>query len=584
MKSLKKLAGIFMSVLVAVTSITVTICPKSVQAAYTEKSGYVTGDNVNVRTGPGTENISLTKLSTGHEVRIKGEAKAANGAIWYLIWFTKNGSQMEGYMHSDYVRVAFTPSDTAEDADYELYLEKQGFPESYRRYLRVLHQQNPLWIFVALPTGIEWENAVAGESKLGTNLVPQSSITSFKSLANGAINWDTGSWNGFDGASWVAASKSVIRYYLDPRNFLTGEKTILQFESLYYEEGVHTVNGVENILKGTHMEGGEFAAYFMGAGKAYNISPYHLAARARQETGVNGSNSTKPQKDAAYAEFNGYYNFFNIGASPNGAHDAMYNGLARAKAEGWDTPQKSIYGGAQIIASRYIARGQSTLYLQKFDVVDGGDGYYAHQYMTNLLAASSEAKLMESTYSDFRAAAITFSVPVYLNMPDTPAPCPTDNGSPYSVLSDLNISGMEFEQMFDDYTFQYTAAGETSEPSVQVNAAAYAPDAVISGNGVVQLAEGRNVINVQCTGRDGSVRTYSIVVNRKRSANVKMGDVNKDNAVNSIDALLVLRASVEAETLTEEQIQCADVNKNGIIDADDALLILQYVTGVVESL
>ena len=170
---------------------------------------------------------------------------------------------------------------------------------------------------------------------------------------------------------------------------------------------------------------------------------------------------------------------------------------------------------------------------------------------------------------------------MFLNMPDTPAPCPTDNGSPYNVLSDLSISGMEFEQKFDEYTHQYTVAGSTSASQVQINAAAYAPDAVIIGNNRVELKEGENVLKVQCTGRDGAVRTYSITINRKTTGGAGMGDVNADGTINSIDALLVLRASVGMEELNGAQKQCADTNKNGVMDAGDALLILQYITGIV---
>ncbi len=577
----------------------------AIKETFEEKNGYVTADNVNVRNGAGTGYTSITQLSTGHEVRIIGEATASNGILWYQITFDKNGVTLTGYMHSTYVRVGvyeppkepeetFTPSEGVEDAEYELYLEQQGFPESYRRYLRSLHKINPLWIFVALPTGIQWENAVAEESRLGKNLVPAGSITSYKSLQEGAINWSTGKWIGFDTDSWVAASENVVRYYLDPRNFLMGQSTMLQFESLSYEEGVHNKEDVENLLKGTHMEYGktvingetiDFAQIFMDAGKANNVSPFHLASRAIQETGTDGSNSSKEIKDEQYAAFNGYYNFFNIGASPTSNNTAMYNGLARAQAEGWDSPAKSIDGGAQIIASRYIARGQNTLYLQKFDVVDGGDGYYAHQYMTNLLAASSEAKLMEKTYSDYEAEAITFIVPVYLNMPQEPASCPVDNGSAYSVLSDLSITDLSFEQEFDEYTFEYTVAGETTADYIQVNASAYSPTAIIKGIGVVALEPGENTITVTCSGSDGSSRAYRIKVTRKQLPLQRIkGDANGDYIVDAIDALTVLRASVGTTALTEEDMKYADINGNGMADAQDALSILQYLTGTISSL
>lgn len=548
------------------------------------KEGYVTADKVNVREGAGTSYTSLAKLDAGTQVQILGETLLENGVVWYHISYTLNGVSGTGYMHSNYVRVALNPSENVTDEDYEKYLEQQDFPESYRKYLRVLHAENPLWIFVAMPTGIEWENAVEAESRTGANLVPSGSITSFKSLKNGAIDWTTGVWTGYDTANWVAASEGVVRYYLDPRSFLTGESSMLQFESLKYEQ-TQTIQGIANILKGSHMDTQEFYEIFMRAGQDYDVSPYHLATRARQETGVNGSNSTKAVKDDAYAEFNNYYNFFNIGAAPSAEHDAMYNGLARAKAEGWDTPEKSIRGGAQILAQKYIARGQNTLYLQKFDVVDGGDGYYAHQYMTNLLAAESEARTMQKTYGNLKESAVTYILPVYLNMPDTPAACPTDNGSPYSVLSGLEIKDMKLDKRFDEYTFEYSATEETQAQYVEVSASAYAPGAVISGAGVRELVPGENKLEISCTGTDGSVRIYTInVVCALQPAERQKGDANGDGVTDAADALYILRASVGLETVTDEDLVYADINQNSQPDAEDAWMVLQYITGVIGEL
>lgn len=567
-----------------------------------DKDGYVTGDGVNVRSGAGTANDKITQLNTGHEVHIKGQLAASNGVMWYQITFTKDGQAYEGYMSSAYVRASDPvvpddpqpeePSGPVDDPEYEKYLEQQGFPESYRTYLRALHKQNPLWIFVAKPTDIQWENAVAAESKLRVNLVPSSSITSYKSLKSGAIDWSTGKWVGFDTDRWVAASESVVRHYLDPRSFLKDENTILQFESLSYEES-QTKEGVENIIKGTYMEYGntvidgvtiDFADIFMKAGRESGVSPYHLATRARQETGVNGSNSSKQFKDEEYAQFNGYYNFFNIGAAPDkDGNNAMFNGLSRAAAEGWDSPEKSIVGGAKIVAQNYISKEQNTLYFQKFDVVDGGNGYYSHQYMTNLLAAESEARTMEKTYTDFRGSAITFIVPVYQNVPNEPEARPIYDGSAYSILDSLEVSGLSLDKWFDGYKFQYSVPYVVDADTVQINASTNAPGAVVTGTGTAKLQAGENDIAVTCTGTDGTANTYHITITRTGTVR-GMGDVNGDGLVNSSDALWILRASAQLDDLLEGDFKYADVNGNGMADAEDALFILQYITGFKEEL
>lgn len=88
----------------------------------------------------------------------------------------------------------------------------------------------------------------------------------------------------------------------------------------------------------------------------------------------------------------------------------------------WTTPKKAIIGGAEYISKGYIAKGQYTSYLKKFNV--NPNGYYPvynHQYMANLRAPASEAA---STYNSLEKNNLlnepfNFVIPVYENMPDT---------------------------------------------------------------------------------------------------------------------------------------------------------------------
>lgn len=88
----------------------------------------------------------------------------------------------------------------------------------------------------------------------------------------------------------------------------------------------------------------------------------------------------------------------------------------------WTTPKKAIVGGAEYISKGYIAKGQYTSYLKKFNV--NPSGYYPvynHQYMANLRAPMSEAS---TTYNSLKnngllENAINFVIPVYNDMPET---------------------------------------------------------------------------------------------------------------------------------------------------------------------
>lgn len=545
----------------------------SVAWAFVEKPGYVTGDEVNVRTGAGTTNGKICSLKLGHEVTILGEELAAsNGATWYEIRFTLDGATKTGFIHSNYVRTVLPEVSADEDPAYEQYLELQQFPESYRVRLRALHKRHPKWTFVALPTGLSWKDVVNNESKIGENLVPKTSKTSWKSLEEGAYDWNAGSWIGMDGASWVSASRALIKHYLDPRSFLEESYRVLQFATLSYQEGEQTKEGLANVLRGSFMDTEEYYEIFLKAGKANGVNPYHLAARCRQEVGSQGSNSTKTEKDPAYAEFNGYYNFFNIGASPTAEHDSMYNGLSRAKKEGWDTPEKAILGGSAIVASKYVNVGQNTLYLEKFDVVDGGNGFYWHQYMTNLQAAASEAAIMKKAYSDFDEEAVTYHVPVYGDMPQLPCPEPSYDGSVQCVLKNVSLNGYSLKEEFDPYVFSYEIKGATALPDGSVvQAQAYAPGASVA----VNRREDQGLLEVVCTGSDGASLTYRFGLDSSPELQRKPGDVNNDGRVDVKDAYLVLQSQVELITLDDLQQSYGDVNADGVVDVSDAMEIMR---------
>ena len=62
------------------------------------------------------------------------------------------------------------------------------------------------------------------------------------------------------------------------------------------------------------------------------------------------------------------------------------------------------------------------------------------------------------------------------------------------------------------------------------------------------------------------------------------GDVNLDGTVTAADAMLVLSATSNLESLSAEQIIRADVTYDGTVNSVDALRILMYVTGNVSDL
>lgn len=379
----------------------------------TFQMGTVTADaGLNVRTGAGTNYSRITTIVKGTAVTITGSAKDSSGKVWYIYQYS---SSQKGYICSDYVTVKTVTS----DSEFEAYLTSQGFPESYKPALRVLHASHPQWVFKAYKTGYSWADAIAKEtSYVGTNLVSSSSPVSYRSTASGSYNSSTKTWTKFDG-SWYAASETVVKYYMDPRNFLT-ESGIYQFMTHTYDSGSQSANTVASVISGSFMEnanpGGGYSSYsslINAAGKNLGVNPNVLAAMIIQEQGWSGSSLVSGK----YPGYVGYYNFFNIGAYTTATMNAVQKGLSYAKNKGWNTPYKSILGGAQFYASDYVGNNQDSYYTKKFNIKNGLSKVGTHQYMTNVAGAASEGSIVKRAYSSNDNYPVVFEIPVYNNMP-----------------------------------------------------------------------------------------------------------------------------------------------------------------------
>ena len=83
----------------------------------------------------------------------------------------------------------------------------------------------------------------------------------------------------------------------------------------------------------------------------------------------------------------------------------------------WTNPYRTISSGAKWIADNFGK--QYTGYLQKFNVNPASGYMHSHEYMANIQAASTEAVKTYNAYKNVGALnnAITFSIPVFNNMP-----------------------------------------------------------------------------------------------------------------------------------------------------------------------
>jgi beta-N-acetylglucosaminidase/uncharacterized protein YraI len=604
-KRARKMAVILASVLV-MDSYMGAVSPYINAYAYTEKAATVNATSLNVRSGPGTTYSVVTKLTNGASVTVIDEKNASDGALWYQIRVSGSGGQaVTGYVSKSFLKF---PASYTNDADFESRLTAEGFPESYKAKLRSLHAQYPKWVFRAQHTNLDWKTAIKEESQAGKTLVHTNSLSSWKSTVDGAYNWDSSTWIGYDGSTWVTASEDIVKYYMDPRNFLD-ETNVFQFMTHTYDSNKHTAEGLKTMVKGSFLSGesaggssnqgntdsssgggtvigpggatgpGEainpgagagsetdsgkaslegppqasitpknlpiameygpgasltgpssssttgtvsgssaFVNMIMNAAAQSGVNPYVLAAMIIQEQGSSGTGKSITGTESGYE---GYYNFFNIEAYQSGNMTAVQRGLWWASQSGnyerpWNSPEKSILGGAFYYGNNYVKVGQDTFYLKKFNVQ--GSNLYKHQYMTNVQGAASEGAVYSKAYnSDMKQTELEFKIPVYNNMPENACSQPTGDGNPNNKLSGLSVEGFAMTPTFSRDTLEYNLIVDSGVSSINVYATALSSLASVKGTGTIALSSGNNDIKVAVTAQNGSAREYVLHVVRQNN-------------------------------------------------------------------
>ena len=107
-----------------------------------------------------------------------------------------------------------------------------AFPAEYQTYLKEIQQEHPNWTFDAYYTGIDWNELITNETVHGRNRI----INTANSL------WKCSCGNVATG--YACASPAIIKYYIDPRNFLNSDVKLFQFLEISYNEKIHTIQGI----------------------------------------------------------------------------------------------------------------------------------------------------------------------------------------------------------------------------------------------------------------------------------------------------------------------------------------------------
>ncbi|MEC1063106.1 N-acetylglucosaminidase, partial [Bacillus paralicheniformis] len=201
---------------------------------------------------------------------------------------------------------------------------------------------------------------------------------------------------------WRNASEDETVYYINPNNFSMDSKYYFQFLKLSQYAGLSASEINSKILKGKGILEGKGAA-FVEASKKYNINELYLISHALLETGNGTSQLAKGVK------YNGktVYNMYGYGAYDSCPLEC---GSRTAYEQGWDTPEKAIIGGAELIGKNYIHRSgfqQDTLFKMRWAPTA------SHQYATDIGWAYKQVNRMYSLYTLLDNYTLYYDIPKY---------------------------------------------------------------------------------------------------------------------------------------------------------------------------
>ena len=284
----------------------------------------------------------------------------------------------------------------------------------------------------------------------------------------------------------------------------------------------------------------------------------------------------------------GYYNYYNIGAYNNSiSKNPQLNGIAFACGEAcgflntygrpWDTRQKAIYGGAEFLAGEYIAKGQNTMYFEKFNTSPYSSASpYTHQYMTNVLSPSSESESSYESYLDmnFMDMAFTFDIPVYLDMPEMislPSVASAINSLDSIRIDNVLING--FDKDILEYNFYVSK--DTNLVNIEVDKTD--SKSVVVGTGEIEITQQELTHEIIVTSESGLKKVYKINIIKvedarsveeiisglsvKTNGNI-MYYISPGTQINTLIQNILKQASASTITITDKDSKAVDGNKS----------------------
>ena len=425
----------------------------------------VNTDGLNVRTGPSTSYSSIGKLNKGTKVQVISESAG---------WSKINYNNKIAYVSSGYLKTVSTnTSDTKPEDSTEQYKEikvvntnglnvRKGPSTSYSSIgklnkgsnVEVISESagwskinyNNTTAYVAtmyldkitsseqvppVVGGDSVENvngAIINYKALNYTLKDHLDVQYKKALEGGNVISSSISRSSEESTTYVMAqsrafspaSKSDLEYYLNPGNFTSSNRGMMQFLRLDTYKGGVSESELNSYLNSLPKVNGKNTVFynqgktFIDAAQKYDIDLIYLVSHAMWETGYGKSVLAQGQTITSYKDNTlpqpvTVYNFFGIGAIDKSAN---VSGAEASYSNGWTSIEKTIDGSAKWIRDNYIKSSkynQNTIYKMKFNY-----DYSWHQYATDVNWANGISGVMYKLISMYDTASnLKFEIPNY---------------------------------------------------------------------------------------------------------------------------------------------------------------------------
>ena len=347
----------------------------------------VNTNGLNVRKGPSTSYSSIGKLNKGSNVEVISESAG---------WSKINYNNTTAYVATMYLDKITSSEQVPPVVGGDSVENVNGAIINYKALNYTLKDHLDVQYKKALEGGNVISSSISRSSEESTTYVMAQS------------------------RAFSPASKSDLEYYLNPGNFTSSNRGMMQFLRLDTYKGGVSESELNSYLNSLPKVNGKNTVFynqgktFIDAAQKYDIDLIYLVSHAMWETGYGKSVLAQGQTITSYKDNTlpqpvTVYNFFGIGAIDKSAN---VSGAEASYSNGWTSIEKTIDGSAKWIRDNYIKSSkynQNTIYKMKFNY-----DYSWHQYATDVNWANGISGVMYKLISMYDTASnLKFEIPNY---------------------------------------------------------------------------------------------------------------------------------------------------------------------------